>query len=39
MKKSLIEELPRVVPKKEGRVVCAKAVDVFGFESVVIKKI
>jgi len=27
------------VPRKSGRVVCVKAVDVFGFESVVIENI
>jgi site-specific DNA-methyltransferase (adenine-specific)/adenine-specific DNA-methyltransferase len=35
----VLYEIDFIVPKKENRVVCVKAVDVFGFESVVIKKL
>lgn len=35
----VLYEVDFLVPKKEGRTVCVKAVDVFGFESVVIKKV
>jgi hypothetical protein len=35
----VLYEVDFLVPKKEDRTVCVKAVDVFGFESVVIKKV
>ena len=35
----VIRKAEIVAPKKTGRKVCVKAVDVFGFESVVIKEI
>jgi adenine specific DNA methylase Mod len=35
----VISKTVLIVPKKEGRKVCVKAVDVFGFESVVIEEI
>jgi len=35
----VLYEVDFLVPKKQERTVCVKAVDVFGFESVVIKKV
>ncbi|MDD2938847.1 MAG: site-specific DNA-methyltransferase, partial [Proteiniphilum sp.] len=35
----VISKTSLIVPKKEDRKICVKAVDVFGFESIVIEKL